>query len=411
MEEAAFSGDPGRDNAKEVIAMICVGIDAASSKHDVCIYDSSEGKVLARMRIKNTQADYASLERAIERARGNENADVRIGVESTGAYSGAIVDYFARNGNATVVHINPLLTSMYQKCTRVHYAKTDRIDAEGIAKFLCSGARIREYTPPSYTQRKCREIYRAIVHADEEIGRFSCRIKSLLALNFPEFSAIFPRVRERLPLFILSRYDMLSLSRKDPEVLAREAAKALGLAKRPIKKCAAAVDAAKSSVCLPEAYDFVPIKASAKLLLASVECKSEMLDEGRKVVESEAPNLLSIPGIGVISVLGFVGEIGAASNFAGVDELMSFMGMDPIVYESGKYKAEQTRISKKGSPYLRNAFYVASGIARIYCPKLKRKYDAKRAEGKRHRSALGHVCKNLASMVLRLMKTGEFYRE
>ena len=38
--------------------MICVGIDAASTKHDVCIYDSSKGKVQARMRIKNTLADY-----------------------------------------------------------------------------------------------------------------------------------------------------------------------------------------------------------------------------------------------------------------------------------------------------------------------------------------------------------------
>ena len=391
--------------------MICVGIDAASTKHDVCIYDSSKGKVQARMRIKNTLADYASLQAAIESAKGNENADVRIGVESTGAYSGAIVDFFARNGGATVVHINPLLTSMYQKCTKVHYAKTDRIDAEGIAKFLCSGARIREYTPPSYTQRKCREIYRAIVHADEEISRFSCRLKSLLALNFPEFSAIFPRVRERLPLFILSRYDMLSLSRKNPETLANEAAKALGIARRPIKKCRSAVEAARASVCPADSYDFVPIKAAAKLLLASVECKSEMLEEGAKTVEAAAKNLLSIPGVGTVSVLGFVGEIGEASNFATVDELMSFMGMDPIVYESGNYKAEQTRISKRGSPYLRNAFYVASGIARIYCPRLKAKYDKKRAEGKRHRCALGHVCRSLASMVLHLMKTGEFYQE
>lgn len=391
--------------------MICVGIDAASRKHDVCIYDSSKGEVQARLRIKNTLADYESLLREIAKARGNENADVRVGVESTGAYSGAIVDYLARIGGMTVVHLNPILTSMYQRCTKVHYAKTDRIDAEGIARFLCSGARIREYTPPSYAQRKCREIYRAIVHADEEIGRFSCRLKSLLHLNFPEFAALFPRISQKLPLFILSRYDMRSLSRKNPETLAREAAKALGLTRNPIRRCALAVDAAKSGVCPAETYDFVPIRATARLLLASVECKDEMLAEGRKVVEAEAPNLLSIPGVGTISALGFVGEIGNASNFATVDELMSFMGMDPIVYESGNYKAEQTRISKKGSPYLRNAFYVAAGIARIHCPSLRAKYAKKRGEGKRHRCALGHVCRNLASMVLHLMKTGEFYQE
>ena len=391
--------------------MICVGIDAASKKHDVCIYDSSAGKVLLRPRIKNTLADYESLRETIERAKADKNADVRIGVESTGAYSGAIVDYLARSGIGTVIHINPMLTSMYQKCTKVHYAKTDRIDAEGIAKFLCSGARIREYTPPSYTQKRCREIYRGIVHLDEEIARESCRLKSLLHLNFPEFVGIFQRMRERLPLFILMNYDMASLSRKKPETLAREAAQALGIARRPVKRCQSAIDAAKSSVCEAASYDFAPIKAAARMLSATLECKAEMLSIGEGIVKAEAANLLSIPGVGVISAMGFYGEIGDASNFATVDELMSFMGMDPIVYESGEYKARSTRISKKGSPYLRNAFYVAAGVARIYCPVLKSKYGKKISEGKRHRCALGHVCRGLASMVLHLMKTGEFFAD
>lgn len=389
--------------------MICVGIDAASRKHDACVYDSSAGKVLLRKRIKNGLEEYNSLVAAIDEARGNENADVVIGVESTGAYSAAIVDYLARIEWATVVHINPILTSMYQRCTKVHYAKTDKVDAEGIAKFLCSGARLREYTPPSYTQKCCRETYRALVHADESIARLSCRIKSLLHMNFPEFLGVFPRLREGLPLFILSKYDMASLARKRPETLASEAAKELGLARKPAKKCAAAIEAAKASVCRSEMYEFAPISSAATLLRTAVKCKADLLAYGKETVEKEVANLLTIPGVGIMSAMGFYGEIGCAANFASVDELMSFMGMDPKVYQSGEYAAKSMHISKKGSPYLRNAFYIAAGVARIYCPRLKAKYDKKRKEGKPHRCALGHVCRSLASMVLRLMKTGECF--
>ena len=389
--------------------MICVGIDAASKKHDVCIYESSVERVVARLRIKNTADDYKKLRDTIWAIRGNENADVRVGVESTGAYSGALVDYLSDAGGMTVIHINPLLTSMYQKCTKVHYAKTDKIDAEGIARFLRSGPKVREYTPPSYTQSKCREIYRAIVDADKEIARLSCRIKSLLSLNFPEFIGVFSRPKERLPLFILSHYDMASLSRKRAETLASEAAKALHLSKKPVSKCRAAIQAAKSSVCAPQRYDKTLISGAAKMLAVALDCKQEALREGRPLVEEHAANLLSIPGVGVTSVLGFVGELGEIDNFTSVDEIMSFMGMDPIVYESGDYKAKSTRISKKGSPYLRNAFYVASAVARLYCPVLKAKYEKKRSEGKSYRCALGHVARGLASMVFHLMKTGEFY--
>lgn len=110
--------------------MICVGIDAAAFKHDVCIYDTSSAKVVRRMRIENNAEDYESLLRAIKATAAKENAEVRLGVESTGSYSRAIVEWFAREEWIKVYHANPILTSTYQQCSKVHYAKNDRIDAE-----------------------------------------------------------------------------------------------------------------------------------------------------------------------------------------------------------------------------------------------------------------------------------------
>ena len=76
--------------------MICVGIDAVSMKHDVCIAnDKGEqfGKVFT---IKNTKDDYEKLLGRIQAAKEHFNdADVRLGIESTGSYSAVLTEYLA----------------------------------------------------------------------------------------------------------------------------------------------------------------------------------------------------------------------------------------------------------------------------------------------------------------------------
>ena len=66
--------------------MICVGVDAAAFKHDVCIYDTISAKVVRRMRIKNKTSDNEALLQAMKEVWAKENAEVRLGVESIGSY-------------------------------------------------------------------------------------------------------------------------------------------------------------------------------------------------------------------------------------------------------------------------------------------------------------------------------------
>lgn len=86
-------------------------------------------------------------------------AGSRIGLESTGGYHELLADLAHAQGH-TVFLLNPLDTRHYAKAMG-NRAKTDRVDAELIARFIeQEHTRLRPYTPPSANQRKLDRLIR-----------------------------------------------------------------------------------------------------------------------------------------------------------------------------------------------------------------------------------------------------------
>ena len=112
--------------------------------------------------------------------------------------------------------------------------------------------------------------------------------------------------------------------------------------------------------------------------------------------EIEEYNIIkSIPGIGEKIAATIISEIGEIDRFNHPKKLVAFAGVDPSVFESGKFRATQNRITKRGSSRLRHALYMAVRCAIRDCrkkkttdeilPRNKRMrefYDKKREEGK-----------------------------
>ena len=124
-----------------------------------------------------------------------------------------------------------------------------------------------------------------------------------------------------------------------------------------------------------------------------------------------AMNLTRIPGIGAITACTIMGEIGDISNFRGADSLVAYAGINPMVYQSGKYEAKRLSMSKKGSSYLRNAIILVSRLIVQYDEKFKTYYEKKRAEGKSYNVAIGHVSNKLTRVIYHILKYNEPYDE
>jgi len=86
--------------------------------------------------------------------------------------------------------------------------------------------------------------------------------------------------------------------------------------------------------------------------------------------------LLSIKGLGVISIAGLIGEVGDFSKFRTQSEIMKLAGLDLYEVSSGKRKGEK-RITKRGRSLMRKILYFAAiqmigkhGIMREYYERL-----------------------------------------
>jgi transposase len=134
-------------------------------------------------------------------------------------------------------------------------------------------------------------------------------------------------------------------------------------------------------------------------------------DQIEKMVLEHFPNLLTVPGVGPIIAALIVGEIGDVHRFKSPVSLVAYAGIDPVVHESGLFKAKNVHISKRGSRYLRSAIYTATKVAcispHVRDNKFRQKYARKKLEGKHHNSAIFHSAKNMINVIYALLMSGD----
>ena len=107
-----------------------------------------------------------------------------------------------------------------------------------------------------------------------------------------------------------------------------------------------------------------------------------------KRVDSKLTALLTpIPGVGPTLAATFIAEIGSIHQFSSGKSLVAYAGLDPRVRQSGISLRKNTKLTKRGSPYLRKAAYIAAYIAKRHDAELGVYHAKKMLEGKRYKEA------------------------
>jgi transposase len=102
--------------------------------------------------------------------------------------------------------------------------------------------------------------------------------------------------------------------------------------------------------------------------------------------DADARLLMTIPGISYYAALMIKAEIGDARRFPDSEKLVSYAGLNPSVYQSGK-TCIRGRISKQGSPNLRWILIQTANIAVLH-DKTLRKFYLRLRKGKGHKVAI-----------------------
>ena len=386
--------------------MIFVGIDVASDKHDFFITNEL-GEVYSKrsMTIDNSILGFKKLHKFItEFCEANNDYKVRIGLESTGFYHLNIIKYLLDN-NFEVMLINPILTNMFKKSKWIHKAKTDNIDSQYICKYLNDTKQdFKPYTITSYHTEGLKSLSRERFCLVDDLRKVKLSIYRVLTQLFPKYLKLFSNVYQGSALNILELYNSpKKLSRVHLDTIA-------SLIHGKCKVSAVdVIKAAKNSIGIDSdilSFQLTQLIKRLKSLNSEIHEYDSMI---KSYVDKINSNILTIPGIGYTTAGIILGEIGDISRFQGPDKLTSFCGLDIEVYESGKFKATNHKISKKGSKYLRYALWQVAKVCWIYDPIFNKYYLKKKSENKHHFVILGHIEKKLVRVIYSILKNNTKY--
>ncbi len=387
--------------------MIIVGIDVASLKHDYFMIQAETGVVFrgSSITIANCESGYKKLHEDIQTFCGaTGDHEIRIGLESTGIYHTNIITFLISKGYQ-VMMINPILTNMVRKASKVHAPKNDNLDSQTICKYMIDNPdKFSPYTLSLYKFQTLKSISRKRFVIVDELRKAKIVVNNLVHMIFPEFKSLFANIYGTSAISILKTYGT-------PKKLAKAHASKVAELLHGRCKCTAdeIINTAKHSVGISDdCYAFELTDAIEEM--EHIQHRIDKYNSQIKLLVDElCPNLLSVPGIGYTTAGLIAGEIGDAKRFHSVESLISFSGLDIVVYESGKYKAKHLMPSKKGSRYLRYALFQAARVIWQFDPVYKAYYEKKQAEGKHYYVILGHIQKKLCRLVYSLMNSGNTY--
>jgi len=384
--------------------MMYCGIDVAKLKHAVSLMDDKGQTLKAAFTITNTRSGFDQLLAELHNLTG----EVTVGLEATGHYWLALYDELTHK-NYPVIVLNPMQVAAYRK-SGIRKIKSDVTDAVWIADYIrIANLPASELNLPVFLQ--LRELSRFRFRLTEQVGNLKRKLLTILDRVFPEYERLFSNVFLQASRSVLqeavSAQEFADFNLQElTDILAEASRGRFGQ-----EKAEKIQEQARKSVGVGFLTNAVHLEM--RCLLAQLE----LLDDQRDQIDLAIADLMnqipqhitSIPGIGPVTGAAILAEIGDIQRFETVDKLVAYAGIDPSVYQTGQFEASETHMSKRGSPYLRHALWLAATAALLHDPSLKEYYQKKRNEGKHHGTALGAVCHKLLARIFVVLKEQRAY--
>jgi transposase len=112
--------------------------------------------------------------------------------------------------------------------------------------------------------------------------------------------------------------------------------------------------------------------------------------------------LISMPGVGFLTAVVLLAEVGNLRNFNRARPLTAYVGLSPEHHESGTSVRGRTHMSKKGNRRARQALYLAALTTVRYPGSLSEMYQRLLSRGRPAKAALGAVMRKMLT-ILRAM--------
>lgn len=386
--------------------MYIVGIDIGKNHHEASIV-SPEGKQIGRsLRFATTHKGADSLMSFIFKNIGN--SPCVFGMEATGHYWYPIYSFLKAKGY-TIYVINPIQSDSLRKMY-IRQTKNDSIDSFLIAEVI----RFGQFGTTSMADENILAMRQLCRYRDSVISsrtEIKLRIGTIMEQIFPEYEKQFSSLWVSTSMGILEKYLTPENIENTPidelfEIIKDKSHNRLTRAKAiSIKEAAADTFGIKIA---QDAFSFQLKQLIDRMNF--LDKQIEALDiEIMKYYEQFDCYLHTIPGIGIIGAATILAEIGDISRFKNSSALVAFAGIDPTVRQSGEFNSTHNHMSKRGSPYLRHAIFLAATTCSFHNSPLNAYYKKKRDQGKHHLTATGAVARKLTTVIYAVLRDSKPY--
>ena len=342
---------------------LIVGIDVGSETHYARAFDWRNYEYTKKpLEFSNTEAGFLAFKAWMEDLAQKHGKTVVIpGMEPTGHYWFALGKFLQDNGMKPV-HVNPHHVKKSKELDDNNPSKNDRKDPKTIAALVNEGRFSYPYIPTGI-YAEIRNLSNLRFQTQEELIRVKNRIARWISIYFPEYKDVYGDIkavsgRKVLQIAPLPE-DIKNLGVEGVNQIWRDAK----LRGAGIKRAKTLVSAAEHSVGSKEAPEAA--RMELRHLLNDLDVYGARLEELLHRIEiklSEIPyvdKLMEIKGIGLITVSGFLAEVGDIKRFDNPKQLQKLAGYAIVANQSGKHNGE-SRISYRGRKRLRYVLYEAA---------------------------------------------------
>ena len=259
-----------------------------------------------------------------------------------------------------VVVVSPADTGIRQA-----RAKTDRLDARTLARLLAQGQLDAVWVPDEASQAMRRRLQRrrqlVVTKAKAKNEIHGALMRRLIAK--PQVSDLFGKAGRKW----LAELELPAAERESVDSSIHQ-----------LEFCEAEIAQIEKAVC------------------------AEALDS------AEIRRLMTVPGFNVITAAAFMAAVGEIGRFASPRKLVGYLGLDPIVRQSGTSQASHGRISKQGSACGRYALVEACWSV-VGAPGPLRAFYERTRDRRGAQVAIVATARKLACLFWCLLTRGEDY--
>lgn len=341
---------------------LIVGVDIGSKSHWA-------RAILARgYEVSKKPFHFDNTEEGFERfvtwayglAAENKLKKIIIACEPTGHYWFNLYD-FLKKYDVKLVLVAPQHVKHSKEMDDNTQRKDDRKDPIVIAKLVPEGRYMEPYIPEGI-YAELRAAFNRRCDLSEALTRSSNRMTRWFDVYFPEYRTVFKGSDALSGYMVLKRAplpaDVLELGVKGICQIWREA-KLRGAGEKRAQKL---VDAATQSIGLRGG---AAIRQELWQLIEERELLDKQYSDIMALIEEilkqipGADRLLSVPGAGVVTVAGFLSEVGDINRFSDPKQIQKLAGLAVVENSSGKRKG-LPGISRRGRSRLRWVLYLAA---------------------------------------------------